>query len=111
MLVGIVVGFECEVVMVNHKVFPLFSQHVSSQCAVCFSGSVCCWFFRACSVCERIDGAPRLLQALGRFSWVALSAFCLMQRDTSDALTHSCFAPSIFTYHPICFQESCHDVI
>lgn len=111
MLVGIVVGFECEVVMVNHKIFPLFSQHVFSQCAAYSSCGIRCWYFRAVNSYERIDSAPRLLQALGRFSWVAVSALCLTRRNISYALTHWFYTSSTFTHHPICFQESCHDVI
>ena len=111
MLVGIVVGFEGEVVMVDHKVFRLFSKHVSYQFAAWSPGGVRGWYFRVVSFYERINSAPRLLQALGRFSWGAMSACCLTQRDTPYALPPPFYAPSMFTHHPICFQESCHDVI
>lgn len=69
MLVGIVVGFNNEVVMAVYIRYWCFSQPDKS------ADNQCCVrrrFCRAAHIAERILNAPWLLQAMGRFSLLVL---------------------------------------
>ena len=75
MLVGIVVGFNNEVVMAVYVSYWCFSQPESfSQPENSVKAQCCTYrrFGRAAHTAERILNAPWLLQAMGRFSLLAL---------------------------------------